>query len=296
MLSGWGDHPAVRAVLAEGSDALGEDMARLIAEGPKEKLDQTINTQPAMLLAGVACFRAWIAEGAAQPRALAGHSLGEFTALTAAGSLQLADAVRLVRFRAEVMQQAVPQGAGGMAAILGLEDEVVIRVCAQASAESDETVEAVNFNGGGQIVIAGTARGVELACQYLKQAGAKRALPLAVSAPFHSSLMRAAAERLKEKLATIAIAPPCWPLINNIDVQSPSDAAAIRDALFRQAFGPVRWSQSIRALAAMGIVDFVECGPGKVLAGLVRRIDPALSGHAVFDPASLAATRTVLVP
>ena len=288
MLDVWGDHPAVRETLAEASDALGEDIAALIAQGPKEQLDLTTNTQPVMLTAGVACWRAWLAETGLQPAAVAGHSLGEYAALVAAGALTLKDALPLVRFRAQAMQEAVPVGTGGMAAILGMDAEAVKAGCAQAAAESGQAVEAVNFNDPKQTVIAGTKAGVEKACEVLKAAGAKRALPLPVSAPFHSSLMKPAAERLKDKLAATAFAVPQIPVVNNIDVAVATDVAAIRDALYRQAFGPVRWVETIQALKARGLTHVIECGPGKVLSGMVKRIDAELVTTTVYDPASLA--------
>ena len=288
MLDAWGDHPAVRDTLAEAAEALGSDIGRLIREGPKERLDLTTNTQPVMLAAGVACWRAWQAEGGGDPAVVAGHSLGEYTALVAAGALTLADALPLVRFRAEAMQQAVPVGEGAMAAILGLEADAVREGCAEAARASGEVVEAVNFNDPKQTVIAGRRAGVEKACELLKARGAKRALPLPVSAPFHSTLMKPAADRLKERLAAVAIAAPRIPLVNNIDAASPRDPAAIRDALYRQAFGPVRWVDVVRALRAMDAAAIVECGPGKVLAGTVKRIDPQAAAAAMYDPATLA--------
>lgn len=292
MLDAWGDHPAVTQTLAEASEALGEDVAKLIHEGPKEALALTTNTQPVMLVAGVAAWRAWQAEGGALPAAVAGHSLGEYTALVAAGSLTLAQAAPLVRFRAQAMQEAVPVGVGAMAAILGMEAAKVIEGCREAQATfgpgSAEVVEAVNFNDAGQTVIAGSKAAVEKACEVLKASGAKRALPLPVSAPFHSSLMKPAAERLREKLAATAIAAPQIPVVNNIDVAVETDADRIRDALYRQAFGPVRWVECVRAIQARGIDTLVECGPGKVLAGMAKRIDAALNGLAVYDPATLA--------
>jgi [acyl-carrier-protein] S-malonyltransferase len=288
MLDAWGDHPAVRDTLQEASQALGEDLARLIREGPKESLDLTTNTQPVMLTAGIACYRAWRAEGGAAPAAVAGHSLGEYTALVAAGALTLADALPLVRFRAQAMQDAVPVGVGAMAAILGLDPEAVVAGCADAAVSSGQVVEAVNFNDAKQTVIAGTKAGVDAACELLKARGAKRALPLAVSAPFHSSLMKPAADRLKERLASVTLVAPAIPVVNNIDVAAPTDPQAIRDALYRQAFGPVRWVEVVRALAGRGLGHMVECGPGKVLAGMVKRIDPAVVGSTLFDPASMA--------
>jgi len=294
MLNAWEGHSAVRDTLAEASDALGEDIARLIAEGPKETLDLTTNTQPVMLTAGIACWRAWQAETGLSPEAVAGHSLGEYSALVAAGVLALKDALPLVRFRAQAMQEAVPVGMGGMAAILGMDAEGVKAGCAEAAAACGEAVEAVNFNDPKQTVIAGTKAAVEKACEVLKAAGAKRALPLPVSAPFHSSLMKPAAERLKEKLAATAFASPLIPVINNIDVAIVSDADAIRDVLYRQAFGPVRWVETIAALKARGVTHVIECGPGKVLAGMVKRIDADLIATTIFDPASLVEAKGLL--
>ncbi|GAB1435667.1 ACP S-malonyltransferase [Sphaerotilus sulfidivorans] len=294
MLSAWGDHPAVRATLEEASAALGEDVARLIGEGPKEALDLTTNTQPVMLTAGIANYRAWLAEGGAAPAIVAGHSLGEYTALVAAGSLTLMDALPLVRLRAQAMQDAVPVGTGGMAAILGLDAATVREGCAKAAAESGEVVEAVNFNDPKQTVIAGSKAGVEAGCAVLKGLGAKRALPLPVSAPFHSSLMKPAAERLRERLASITIQAPQIPVLNNIDVATPTDADAIRDALYRQAFGPVRWVELVGALKARGMTHVVECGPGKVLAGMVKRIDAELASATILDPVTLAEVKTLL--
>ncbi len=287
MLDAWGDHPAVRETLREASDALGQDMARLIREGPKDVLDQTANTQPAMLAAGIACWRAWRAEVDVQPVALAGHSLGEYTALVAAESMRLADALPLVRFRAQAMQDAVPLGQGAMAAILGLSADAVRAGCAEAARASGETVEAVNFNDPKQTVIAGTKAGVDRCCALLKAQGAKRTMLLAVSAPFHSSLMRPAAERLREELARVPIAAPRIPVVNNIDVAAPVEPAAIRDALYRQAFGPVRWVEVVRALRARGATALIECGPGRALGNMARRIDPGLVAASVFDPATL---------
>lgn len=294
MLNAWEGHAAVRDTLAEASDALGEDIARLIAEGPKEALDLTTNTQPVMLTAGVACWRAWMAETGLSPAAVAGHSLGEYSALVASGVLTLKDALPLVRFRAQAMQEAVPVGTGGMAAILGMDADGVKAGCAEAAAAVGEAVEAVNFNDPKQTVIAGTKAAVEKACEILKAAGAKRALPLPVSAPFHSSLMKPAAERLKEKLAATAFAVPQISVINNIDVVVATDPDAIRDALYRQAFGPVRWVETIAALKARGMTHVIECGPGKVLAGMVKRIDADLIATTVFDPASLAEAKGLL--
>jgi [acyl-carrier-protein] S-malonyltransferase len=298
MLDGWGGHPAVVQTLQEASEALGEDIGQLISQGPKEALALTTNTQPVMLVAGVAAWRVWRSEGGAVPAAVAGHSLGEYSALVAAGVLTLAQAAPLVRLRAAAMQEAVPVGAGAMAAILGMDASKVIAGCAEAAASfgagTAEVVEAVNFNDPIQTVIAGTKAGVDKACEVLKAAGAKRALPLPVSAPFHSSLMKPAAEKLREALAGVALAAPQMPVVNNVDVAVQQDADAIRDALYRQAFGPVRWVECVQALKSRGITHLVECGPGKVLAGLTKRIDPELVGAALFDPATLAETRELL--
>jgi len=294
MLDAWGDHPAVAETLKEASAALGEDIGRLIHEGPKEALALTTNTQPVMLTAGIACWRAWRAEGGAEPIAMAGHSLGEYTALVAAGALTLADALPLVRLRATAMQEAVPVGAGAMSAILGLEGDVVRATCEAAARESGEVVEAVNFNDPKQTVIAGTKAGVEKASEMLKAAGAKRALPLPVSAPFHSSLMKPAAERLLRALADVRVASPRIPVVNNIDVAAPTDPMAIREALVRQAAGPVRWVEVVQALKARGATHVVECGPGKVLAGMAKRIDESLVAASVFDPATLAEVKGML--
>lgn len=298
MLDAWGDHPVVRDTLQEASEALGEDIGRLIHEGPKEALALTTNTQPVMLVAGVAAWRVWRAEGGAMPAVMAGHSLGEYTAWVAAGALTLAQAAPLVRFRAAAMQEAVPVGTGAMAAILGMDAERVRAGCAEAQASfgagSAEVVEAVNFNDPAQTVIAGSKAAVEKACEVLKANGAKRALPLPVSAPFHSSLMKPAADRLREQLAATVLAPATVPVINNIDVTIETDADRIRDALYRQAFGPVRWVECVQAIKARGVTSIVECGPGKVLAGMVKRIDAELNGYALFDPATLGDAKAAL--
>ena len=294
MLDAWGDHPAVRETLAEASDALGEDVGRLIREGPKEQLDLTTNTQPVMLTAGIACYRAWLADTQRVPAVVAGHSLGEYTALVAAGSLRLADALPLVRFRAQAMQDAVPVGVGAMAAILGLDSAAVAAVCAEVAATVGEVVEAVNFNDPKQTVIAGTKAAVAKACEALKAAGAKRTLSLPVSAPFHSSLMKPAAERLLGRLATTTFAAPLITVINNVDVAVQTDPVAIRDALFRQAFGPVRWVETVQAIRARGITHIFECGPGKALAGMVRRIDADAVCATVLDPESLLEVKGLL--
>jgi len=294
MLDAWGDNASVRDTLAEASAALGVDMARLIHDGPKEKLDLTTNTQPAMLVAGVACYRAWLAETGREPALLAGHSLGEYTALVAAGVLTLADAMLLVRFRAQAMQDAVPVGVGAMAAVLGLDAAEVTRGCAQAARDSGETVAAANFNDPKQTVIAGTCTGVDKACEVLKAMGAKRTLPLAVSAPFHSALMKPAADRLKGRLEATPFAVPRIPVINNIDVAVETEVAAIRDALFRQAYGPVRWVEVVQAVRARAITHIVECGPGKALAGMVKRIDAQAVAGNLQDPASMAGVQELL--
>jgi [acyl-carrier-protein] S-malonyltransferase len=294
MLDAWGDHPEVRLVLEEASAALGEDIGALIHAGPKEQLDLTTNTQPVMLTAGIACWRAFVAETGAVPVAAAGHSLGEYTALVAAGALSLADALPLVRFRAQAMQEAVPVGAGAMYAILGLDGDAVRAGCAQAAAATGEAIEAVNFNDPKQTVIAGSKAGAEKAAEILKAAGAKRALPLPVSAPFHSSLMKPAAERLKEKLAGVQFKAAAFPVINNIDVAVTDGDEALRDALYRQAFGPVRWVEVVQALKARGVGHIIEAGPGKVLSGMAKRIDAELQAACVFDPASLVEARALL--
>lgn len=274
MLDAWGDLAVVRQTLAEASAALDEDLGQLIHDGPKEALALTTNTQPAMLVAAVAAWRVWQDETDVMPVVMAGHSLGEYSALVAAGALQLADAVQLVRLRAQAMQDAVPAGQGGMAAILGLAADDVSRICQQVTQglPEGEVVEAVNFNDPKQTVIAGSKMAVEQACEQLKKAGARRALPLPVSAPFHSSLMKPAAERLQTALQAVTFKPPQVPVINNVDVETPSDADAIRDALYRQAFGPVRWVETIQKMVAMDVAATIECGPGKVLTGMTRRI------------------------
>ncbi|MCW5611204.1 MAG: ACP S-malonyltransferase [Rubrivivax sp.] len=294
MLDAWGDHPAVKRTLDEASAALGEDLGRLIHEGPKEALELTTNTQPVMLTAAIACYNAWRAEGGAEPAAVAGHSLGEYSALVAAGALTLADALPLVRFRAQAMQQAVPVGTGAMAAILGLDAAQVAAGCAEVAAASGEVVSPANFNDPKQTVIAGSKAGVDAACEKLKAMGAKRALLLPVSAPFHCALMKPAADALRKRLATVAIAPPRIPVVNNVDVAAPTEPDAIRDALYRQAFGAVRWVEVVAALKARGLTHVLECGPGKVLAGLVKRCDAELTTMTVLDPASLADAKGLL--
>jgi [acyl-carrier-protein] S-malonyltransferase len=298
MLDAWGEHAVVRETLQEASDALGEDLGQLIKNGPKEALALTTNTQPVMLVAAVAAYRVWMAEVGQAPAAVAGHSLGEYSAMVASGVLTLGQAVPLVRYRAQAMQDAVPVGAGAMAAVLGLDAAKVVQGCAEVrasfGADSAETVEAANFNDPSQTVIAGSKAAVDKACEVLKAMGAKRALPLAVSAPFHSSLMKPAAEALKARLEDVDFAAPQIALVNNIDVAVEVDADRIRDALYRQAFGPVRWVECVQAIKARGIATLIECGPGKVLAGLVKRIDGELTGAAVYDPATLADVKGLL--
>lgn len=288
MLNGFAENPVVQATLQEASDVLSMDVAKMIAEGPKEDLDLTTNTQPLMLTAAVATYRAWIAAGGAAPKLVAGHSLGEYSALVAAGVLEFKDAVPLVRFRAQAMQSAVPVGQGGMAAILGLSDADVIAACAEAAqAVVGEVVEAVNFNAPAQVVIAGSKAAVEKACEIAKAKGAKRALPLPVSAPFHSSLLKPASDRLREYLANVSFSSPAIALINNVDVAIVTDPASIKDALVRQAASPVRWVESVQQMSASGITHVIECGPGKVLTGLTKRINGDLIGEAIVDQASL---------
>lgn len=285
MMNAWVDQDASVQVLQRAGQALGEDLAGLIANGPAEQLNLTTHTQPAMLAASIAMFEAWRAAGGPVASVMAGHSLGEYAALTAAGAIELEDAVRAVRVRADAMQAAVPVGTGAMAAILGLEDDAVLAVCQQSAQE--EVVEAVNFNAPSQVVIAGHKDAVERAMKAAKGAGAKRAVLLPVSAPFHSSLLRPAAAVLQEVLSTIDIKAPSVPVIHNVDVQVHNDPVAIRQALVDQAWHPVRWAQTIEAMAQQGVTHVVECGPGKVLTGLVKRINPSLVGLSVNDPASM---------
>ncbi|MFZ6862766.1 ACP S-malonyltransferase [Undibacterium sp. Ji67W] len=292
MLNGFAENAVVQQTVAEASDALQFDLGKLIAEGPKEDLDLTTNTQPVMLTAAVACYRAWIAAGGAAPKVVAGHSLGEYSALVAAGVIAFKDAVPLVRFRAQAMQEAVPVGQGGMAAILGLSDEDVAAVCQEASVAG--VVEAVNFNAPAQVVIAGTKAAVERACELAKAKGAKRALVLPVSAPFHSSLLKPASDKLREYLAGVSFSAPSIPLINNVDVAIVMDPASIKDALVRQAANPVRWVETVKEMQASGITHVIECGPGKVLSGLTKRIHGDLLGDAIFDAASLEKVLEIL--
>ena len=291
MMAAYGDSPVVRATFDEASAALGEDLWTMVAEGPAERLSQTVNTQPIMLTAGVAVWRLWESLGGKMPAVVAGHSLGEYSALVAAGSLKLADAVPLVRLRAAAMQEAVPVGTGAMAAILGLDDEGIVAACAEAA--KGEVVEPVNFNAPGQTVIAGHKGAVERACEACKARGAKRAVLLPVSAPFHSSLLKPAADRLAVALADITLNTPLIPVVNNVDVAIETDPAKIKDALVRQAAKPVRWVETIQKIAGMGVATAAECGPGKVLAGLTKRCADGITGVALADAESVNANLTL---
>lgn len=295
MLDGFAGNRVVADTVAEASDALQFDLGKLITEGPKEELDLTTNTQPVMLTAAVAFYRAWLAAGGPVPNVLAGHSLGEYSALVAAGVISFKDAVPLVRFRAQAMQEAVPVGQGTMAVVLGLSDDDVRAACAEAVAENPAlVVEPVNFNAPAQVVIAGHTAAVERACELAKAKGAKRAMKLPVSAPFHSSLLKPASDRLREYMAGLTFAAPQIALINNVDVAIVNDVAGIKDALVRQAASPVRWVETMQKVAADGITQVIECGPGKVLMGLAKRIDPVLVGDAIVDQASLERILTQL--
>lgn len=291
MMAAYGDSPVVRATFDEASAALGEDLWTMVAEGPAERLSQTVNTQPIMLTAGVAVWRLWESLGGKMPAVVAGHSLGEYSALVAAGSLKLADAVPLVRLRAAAMQEAVPVGTGAMAAILGLDDEGIAAACAEAA--QGEVVEPVNFNAPGQTVIAGHKDAVERACDACKARGAKRAVLLPVSAPFHSSLLTPAADRLAVALADITLNTPLIPVVNNVDVAIETDPAKIKDALVRQAAKPVRWVETIQKIAGMGVATAAECGPGKVLAGLTKRCADGITGVSLADTESVNANLTL---
>ena len=287
MLNGFAGNSVVDQTIAEASDALGFDLKRMIAEGPKEELDLTTNTQPVMLTAAVAVYRAWIAAGGAVPAMVAGHSLGEYSALVAAGVIAFKDAVPLVRFRAGAMQDAVPVGQGGMAVILGLQADDVAAVCQEAAAATAQVVEPVNFNEPTQIVIAGHNAAVERACELAKAKGAKRAMKLAVSAPFHSSLLQPASDRLKAYMAGIVFNAPAIDLVNNVDVAVVRDPAVIKDALVRQAARPVRWVESMQFMAEQGVDLVIESAPSKVLIGMAKRIDARLVGEALVDQAAL---------
>ena len=285
MLKGYEGLPEVEAVRAEAAAALGGTFLQILDRGPAEQLNLTVNTQPAMVTAAIAAYRAWRALGGPAPQIVAGHSLGEYSALVAAGSLALRDALPLVRFRAQSMQEAVPEGQGAMAAILGLDDDAARAACAEA--EQGEAVQAVNFNAPGQVVIAGHKSAVARAIEACRARGAKRAMPLPVSAPFHSSLMKPAGEKLRLYLEKVSLLEMKIPLINNVDVKVETDPVRIKDALVRQAASPVLWADTIRAMAAQGVTHVIECGPGRVLAGLVKRIAPQLQGIAAADRASL---------
>jgi [acyl-carrier-protein] S-malonyltransferase len=292
MMQGFTDTPVVRETFEEASSTLGQDFWKLVAEGPAEDLNATVNTQPVMLTAACAIYRAWQQAGAPAPALVAGHSLGEYTALVAAGVITFADALPLVRFRAQAMQEAVPMGTGAMAAILGLDDDAVRAACAEAA--QGEVVEPVNFNAPSQVVIAGHKGAVERAAAAAKARGAKRAIMLPVSAPFHSSLLKPAAERLQVRMQELDFRAPKIAVVNNVDVAIANDPALIKDALARQACNPVRWVETIQSFAAQGVTHVVECGPGKVLAGMTKRIEAGLQGFAVTDPASLAQTMEAL--
>jgi [acyl-carrier-protein] S-malonyltransferase len=285
MLNGYAGLPGVDDVRREAGEALGAAFLGLMDEGPAEALGLTINTQPAMVTAGYAAYCAWRALGGSEPDMVAGHSLGEYTALTAASALSFRDCLPLVRYRAQAMQEAVPEGQGAMAAILNLDDAAVRAACAESA--QGEVVEAVNFNAPGQIVIAGSKAAVERAMQACKAKGARRAVPLPVSAPFHSALMRPAAERLGSYLADVTVSVPKFPLVNNVDVKVETQPPAIKSALVRQAASPVRWVETVQKMRADGVTHVLECGPGRVLAGMVKRIDGALQVHALADRASL---------
>ncbi len=288
MMSAYGELPVIRATFDEASEVLGQDLWQLVSEGPAETLNLTVNTQPAMLAAGVAVYRAWRELGGPVPAYVAGHSLGEYTALVAAGSIAFQEALPLVRLRAEGMQQAVPQGVGAMAALLGLDDEAAGAACAEAA--QGEVVQAVNYNSPGQVVIAGHKAAVERAVECARARGAKRAVMLQVSGPFHSSLMQGAAASLAKKLAETPVLAPQIAVINNVDVSIENDPARIRDALLRQLYNPVRWVEVVRKMASLGVTRIGECGPGKVLAPLAKRIQEGVQGIALADRAALEQT------
>ncbi len=292
MMAAYGDSSAVRSTFTEASEALGQDLWQMVAEGPAELLAQTINTQPVMLTAGVAAWRLWQEKGGKLPSVVAGHSLGEYSALVAAGVIAFKDAVPLVRLRAAAMQEAVPAGTGAMAAILGLDDQGIFAACAEAA--QGEVVEPVNFNAAGQTVIAGHKAAVERAMEACKSRGAKRAVALPVSAPFHSSLIRPAADKLAARLAELPFLAPQIPVVNNVDVLVETDPEKIKDALIRQTYRPVRWVETIQKMAGMGVTMVAECGPGKVLAGLTKRCADGVNGVALADTASLEAALSTL--
>ena len=292
MMNGFAAHPVVRETFAEASAALGDDLWQLVEEGPQDALSLTTNTQPVMLTAGVAVYRAWLASGGAVPAVVAGHSLGEYTALVAAGALAFGDAVPLVRFRAQAMQDAVPAGVGAMAAIMGGDDDAVAAACSEAA--QGQVVEPVNFNAPGQVVIAGHREAVERAIALAKQKGAKRGVLLPVSAPFHSSLLRPAAEKLAARLAQIAFTSPTIPVIHNVDVAEHATPDAIRAALAQQAASPVRWTATVQRMAEQGVTHIVECGPGRVLAGMNKRIVDGVESFALIDGDALNETLAAL--
>lgn len=292
MMAGLAHIPVVRETFVEASDLLKLDLWHMVTQGPAEDLSQTVNTQPLMLTAGVATWRAWLSANGVRPTYFAGHSLGEFSALVAAEALSFSDAVPLVRFRAEAMQDAVPVGQGGIAAILGLDDDAVKAACLEAA--QGEVVEPANYNSPGQLVISGTRTAVQRAIEAAKAKGAKRAVMLPMSVPAHSSLMRPAAERLRERIANVAMSAPKTPVIQNVDVKDYSDPVAIKDALVRQLYGPVRWIETINALADLGMKQVVECGPGKVLVGLNKRIDERIQALAITDQAAIDAMKSAL--
>ncbi|AEY01728.1 malonyl CoA-acyl carrier protein transacylase [Oceanimonas sp. GK1] len=288
MLAGvLADHDIVKQTFAEASDALGYDLAALVLNGPAEELNQTWRTQPALLTASVALYRLWQQQGGAVPAVMAGHSLGEYSALVCAGVLSLADGVKLVELRGKLMQEAVPEGTGAMSAIIGLDNDTIIANCEKAA--EGEVVSAVNFNSPGQVVIAGNKAAVERANALMKESGAKRALPLPVSVPSHCALMKPAADRLAETLNTMSFNAPVVPVLNNVDVAAETSPAAIKDALVRQLYSPVRWTDTVETMAEQGVTLALEVGPGKVLTGLAKRIDKRVEGLAVNDDASLQA-------
>ena len=293
MMQGYADFPVVRATFAEASDILGQDFWAMVNDGPADELNLTVNTQPLMLMTGVAVYRAWESLGGAKPVFMAGHSLAEYTALVASGALTFADALPLARFRAEAMQQAVPEGSSGMAAILGLDDEVVCAVCAEAA--GGESLEPANFNSPGQVVIAGHRNAVLRGMELAKAKGAKRAVMLAMSVPSHCSLMSPVVEVMRQRLERVTLQAPKIPVLHNADVQPHQDAAAIKDILLRQLCSPVRWNETIRAFAAAGVTHVAECGPGKVLAGLNKRIDANLQSLALVDSEALRQAAHVLI-
>lgn len=296
MMAAYGESEVVRATFDEASGTLGQDLWQLLCDGPAEALAQTVNTQPVMLTAAIAAYRLWLAKGGKIPTIVAGHSLGEYSALVAAGVIAFKDAVPLVRLRATAMQEAVPAGTGAMAAILNLDDDKIREACSEAmlAVGGGEVAELVNFNGPGQTVIAGTKAAIERACDGCKTRGAKRAVLLPVSAPFHSSLLRPAADKLASRLAELSFAVPTIDLVNNVDVAIETDPVRIKDALVRQAYSPVRWVETVQKIAATGVITIAECGPGKVLAGLSKRCADSVTGLALADLAAIEASVSLL--